>query len=130
MQIESTTVWPGMTGEYVCRDEIKMIFDACPRICEKLLEDPIHCKDGGARIDCRIAHLYFAHFPAGSGGFFENADAESSMREIDGSGEAAHSCADDRDVMSVVTHRGREISYPTDAERPLSPDARPASGGR
>jgi hypothetical protein len=26
------------------------------------------------------------------------------MREIDGGGKAAHSCPDDRDVMSVVTH--------------------------
>jgi hypothetical protein len=131
MQVESTTVWPGMTGEYACRNEIKMIFETCTGIREKAFEDPVHREDRGTRIDCGIAHLHFTHFSAGSCRYFENADAESSMREIDGGGKAAHTGSDDRDVMSVVTHGGRKkVSYPTGAERPLSPDARPASDGR
>lgn len=131
VQIESTAIGPRMTREHARRNEIEMIRELRAGLRKKILEDPVHREDGGARVDRRIADVKFAHLSAASGGLLEYADAKSLMGEIDCCGETAHAGADDRDVMPAVTHRGGvAFSYPTDAGRPLSLDVRLASGGR
>ena len=131
VQIESTAIGPRMTRKHTRRNQIEMIRESCAGLRKKTLEDPVHREDGGTRIDRCITDANLAHLAAAGRCFLEYADAKTLMGEIDCRGETAHSSADDRDVMSVVTHGGRvAFSCPTDAERPLSLDARPASGGR
>jgi hypothetical protein len=105
VQVESAAIEPSVSGENTRRNKLEMILETCPCIGKQPLENPVHREDGGTGVDRGITHAHLAHLSAWSGGFFEYADAESSMCEISRRGEPAYARADDRDVMSLVTHR-------------------------
>lgn len=125
MQVEFAAVNPGMPGEHVSTDEIKVIFDSSTCLAKQAFENPVHGENGGPRIDRRIADADRAQLAAGAVGFVKDRDRIAAAGEIRGSSESAHASADDDDVR--LGHDRAGAAQPAEARRPPVAWIRPRS---